>query len=340
MSLVIDHISMSYGKTAVLHDISAEIGKGEFLSILGHSGCGKTTLLKIIGGFMKPTGGRILMDGTLYSDPSRSLPPEKRDMGMVFQSFALWPHMTVRQHVEFPLQCRNKDLSAAEKEKRIAHALEATGLNGLEDRYPDELSGGQKQRVSLARAIVSGPSLLLMDKPLSALDADLRISMRKEISRIHRLTGTTVIFVTHDQGEALSLSDRIMVLNGGRIEQLGTPQDIYLRPATKFIASFIGRCNFVKGDWNGDTFRAGEGSFVFQGAPVADVFHRDHVCPIRPEQFRLAEDGSGLPGVIREKQYNGREIHYAVSCQDDLFSVYTSAAENYAIGDEVYLQCR
>ena len=251
MSLVIDHISMSYGKTAVLHDISAEIGKGEFLSILGHSGCGKTTLLKIIGGFMKPTGGRILMDGTLYSDPSRSLPPEKRDMGMVFQSFALWPHMTVRQHVEFPLQCRNKDLSAAEKEKRIAHALEATGLNGLEDRYPDELSGGQKQRVSLARAIVSGPSLLLMDEPLSALDADLRISMRKEISRIHRLTGTTVIFVTH-----------------------------------------------------------------------------------------LAEDGSGLPGVIREKQYNGREIHYAVSCQDDLFSVYTSAAENYAIGDEVYLQCR
>lgn len=216
---------------------------------------------------MKPTGGRILMDGTLYSDPSRSLPPEKRDMGMVFQSFALWPHMTVRQHVEFPLQCRNKDLSAAEKEKRIAHALEATGLNGLEDRYPDELSGGQKQRVSLARAIVSGPSLLLMDEPLSALDADLRISMRKEISRIHRLTGTTVIFVTHDQGEALSLSDRIMVLNGGRIEQLGTPQDIYLRPATKFIASFIGRCNFVKGDWNGDTFRAGEGSFVFQGAP-------------------------------------------------------------------------
>ena len=149
-----------------------------------------------------------------------------------------------------------------------------------------------------------------------------------------------MIFVTHDQGEALSLSDRIMVLNGGRIEQLGTPQDIYLRPATKFIASFIGRCNFVKGDWNGDTFRAGEGSFVFQGAPVADVFHRDHVCPIRPEQFRLAEDGSGLPGVIREKQYNGREIHYAVSCQEDLFSVYTSAAENYAIGDEVYLQCR
>lgn len=230
-------------------------------------------------------------------------------MGMVFQSFALWPHMTVRQHVEFPLQCRNKDLSAAEKEKRIAHALEATGLNGLEDRYPDELSGGQKQRVSLARAIVSGPSLLLMDEPLSALDADLRISMRKEISRIHRLTGTTVIFVTHDQGEALSLSDRIMVLNGGRIEQLGTPQDIYLRPATKFIASFIGRCNFVKGDWNGDTFRAGEGSFVFQGAPVADVFHRDHVCPIRPEQFRLAEDGSGLPGVIRENSTTaGRSI--------------------------------
>lgn len=340
MSLVIDHISMSYGKTAVLHDISAEIGRGEFLSILGHSGCGKTTLLKIIAGFVRPTGGRVLLDGALYSDPSHSVPPEKRDMGMVFQSFALWPHMTIRQHVEFPLQCRAKDLSQAEKDQKVAHALEVTGLSDLAGRYPDELSGGQKQRVSLARAIVSGPALLLMDEPLSALDADLRISMRKEISRIHRLTGTTVIFVTHDQGEALSLSNRIMVLNGGRIEQIGTPEDIYLHPQTKFIASFIGRCNFVKGDWDGDVFHTREGKFVVRGTAVADAFRRDHICPIRPEQLRLSGEGEGLAGVVQEKQYNGREIHYAVASGDELFTVYAPAAENYAIGDEVYLQCR
>ena len=331
---------MSYGKTAVLRDITAEIASGEFLSILGHSGCGKTTLLKILAGFVKPTGGRIVMDGALCSDASHRVPPEKRDMGMVFQSFALWPHMTVRQHVEFPLKCRNKSLSAKEKEKRVVHALEVTGLSGLADRYPDELSGGQKQRVSLARAIAPGPSLLLMDEPLSALDADLRISMRQEIRRIHRLTGTTVIFVTHDQGEALSLSDRIMVLNRGHIEQIGTPEDIYLRPATRFIASFIGRCNFVKGDWDGDVFHTGGGRFVFNGAPVAENFRREHICPIRPEQLRLASEGEGLPAVVAEKQYNGREIHYAVSCQDELFTVYAPAAENYAVGDEVYLQCR
>ena len=340
MSLMIDHISMAYGKTPVLHDISAVIGRGEFLSILGHSGCGKTTLLKILAGFVKPKGGSVSLDGRLYSDPAMSIAPEKRDIGMVFQSFALWPHMTVRQHVEFPLKCRKKDMTAADREKRVDEVLDVTGLSELGSRYPDELSGGQKQRVSLARAIAPYPAMLLMDEPLSALDADLRLSMRKEIRRIHRVTGTTVIFVTHDQGEALSLSDRIMVLNEGHIEQMGTPEDIYLRPSTRFTASFIGRCNFLEGEWQDGVFRAGGGRFTYQGDYVAPAFRESGICPLRPEQICLRKDGEGLPGVIREKQYNGREIHYSVSCQDKLFTIYAPPEDNFSIGEEVRLACR
>lgn len=340
MSLLIDHISMAYGNTQVLKDISAEIQRGEFLSILGHSGCGKTTLLKILAGFIRPVDGEIRMDGVLYSDRCQALTPDKRDMGMVFQSFALWPHMTVREHIAFPLQCRNKHMSKEKREERIEDVLQATGLTDLAERYPDELSGGQRQRVSLARAIAPGPALLLMDEPLSALDADLRISMRKEIKRIHCLTGATVVFVTHDQGEALSMSDRIMILQNGRIEQLGTPEDIYLQPATTFVASFIGRCNFVHGKWEGETFHAAEGQFICGGKNVADVFRKADVCPVRPEQLSMNRVGCGIHGIVREKQYNGREIHYAVSSGNDLFTVYTSAGERFAIGEEVYLQCR
>ena len=340
MSLLIDHISMAYGNTKVLQNISADIKDGEFLSILGHSGCGKTTLLKILAGFIRPTEGEVRMGGVLYSDKDQALTPDKRDMGMVFQSFALWPHMTVRSHVEFPLQCRSRHMSREEKDRRIEEVLQVTGLSELGDRYPDELSGGQRQRVSLARAIAPGPSLLLMDEPLSALDADLRISMRKEIKRIHRVTGATVVFVTHDQGEALSMSDRIMVLKDGGIEQLGTPEEIYLRPATPFVASFIGRCNFFHGKWEGNTFHAAEGRLIFQGQPVAEIFHKEEVCPLRPEQLRMNRSGAGIPGIVREKQYNGREIHYAVSHGNDMYTVYAGPGELFHIGEEVYLQCQ
>lgn len=337
MSLQIEHISMSYGTTPVLHDISADIKQGEFLSILGHSGCGKTTLLKILAGFVRPTGGTVTMDGTLYSDAHQALAPEKRNMGMVFQSFALWPHMTVRQHVEFPLQCREKSMTPEARRARVDEVLRAVSLEDLADRYPDELSGGQKQRVSLARAIAPSPSLLLMDEPLSALDADLRISMRKEIRRIHRLTGATVIFVTHDQGEALSLSDRIMVLNGGRVEQLGTPEDIYLHPATPFIATFIGRCNFFQGTWEGPIFHAAGNAFTFNGGAIGERFRTENVCPIRPEQIHIGRAQQGLPAIIKERQYNGREIHYLLAHGDQTYTVYAPAGDNFHIGDKVYM---
>ena len=339
MSLIIDKISMQYGKTKVFSDVSITINKGEFLSILGPSGCGKTSLLKILAGFVKPTEGSIIMNDVLYSDKNKTLPPEKRDMGMVFQSFALWPHMTVRQHVEFPLQCRCKRTSKEEKEILVKNALEMTGLIELQNRYPNELSGGQRQRVSLARAIAAKPAFLLMDEPLSALDANLRLSMRKEIKRIHRLTGSTVIFVTHDQGEALSMSDRVMLFNKGHIEQIDTPKEIYIHPRTPFTASFIGHCNFIKGHWQNDLFEASDGNLSYTGE-VAPVFHDSDVCPLRPEQLKLNDTGIGIPVVIRDKQYMGREIHYVITSKKNIYNIYTPTEEEFTVGEEVYANCR
>lgn len=340
MSLTVKDICMSYGDTPVLRHIDVTIQKGEFLSILGPSGCGKTTFLKILAGFIKPVSGTISMDGQLYSDSRHTVPTEKRDLGMVFQSFALWPYMNVRDHVEFPLLHRQKQMSREERKTAVEKALSAAGLSGLETRYPDELSGGQKQRVSLARAIVARPSLLLMDEPLSALDADLRITMRQLIQHIHRVTGTTVIYVTHDQGEALSLSDRIMILNHGAIEQIGTPQDIYLHPATKFAASFIGRCSFLEGTWNHNLFQAEGMSAPWQGDNISDCFKKESLYPVRPEQFLMTRSGEGLQGIVRGRLYNGREIHYAVEHGGQIMTVYAPMSSDFRIGEEVYLNCR
>lgn len=224
MSLYLEHINQRFGKTQALKDISLEIKTGEFIAILGPSGCGKSTLLRIIGGFLEPTSGVVRLDQQVYSGEGTMVPVEKRDLGMVFQSFALWPHMTVRQHVEFPMKSRRqKGLSEEEKEKAVEQALESMGLTELADRYPGELSGGQRQRVSLARMMVGLPSLMLMDEPLSALDAELKLSMRRVIQDVHRSTGSTVLYVTHDQSEALAMADRIIVMQKGQIEQVGTP---------------------------------------------------------------------------------------------------------------------
>lgn len=205
MSLYLEHITQRFGQTLALNDIDLEIRNGEFLAILGPSGCGKTTLLRAIGGFAKPTEGKIRMDDVIYSGNGKMVPVEQRDLGMVFQSFALWPNMTVRQHVEFPMKSpKQKHLTEAQKKEAVDAAIENMGLKPYEDRYPGELSGGQRQRVSLARAIVGKPSILLMDEPLSALDAELKISMRRVIQDVHRMTGATIIYVTHDQSEALA----------------------------------------------------------------------------------------------------------------------------------------
>lgn len=336
MSLSIENITKKFNQTLALNHINVEIQDSEFIAILGPSGCGKTTLLRTIGGFIRPTSGTIRVDGQIYSDEKTMVPVEERNLGMVFQSFALWPHMTVRQHVEFPMKSkRQKGLRAEEKGQMVEYALRSTGLVELQDRLPDQLSGGQRQRVALARAIVGKPSILLMDEPLSALDAELKISMRKEIQDIHKMTGATIVYVTHDQSEALAMADRIIIMKDGKIEQIGTPKEIYCHPQTEFVSTFVSKCNLIKGKWEGDYFQVRDVPLRCYNENIAPVFHKNGLYPVRPEEIRLTTEGEGIPGIITNKQYNGREIHYSVKNGDEQYTVYTSAAEDYAAGQHI-----
>lgn len=344
MSVRIDHITKEYGTTKALDDVSVEIRDGEFLAILGPSGCGKTTLLRTIAGFVQPTAGRVEVDGTVFSTADYQLPVEQRGLGMVFQSFALWPHMTVRQNIAYPLKsARNRQISAQQRKEAVDAAMVSTGLESMADRLPGELSGGQRQRVALARAIVERPRLLLMDEPLSALDAELKISMRKEIQDIHRMTGASIVYVTHDQSEALAMADRIMIMRQGRIEQIGTPEEIYYHPTTLFVASFVSKCNLVKGSWRDDSFYASSSnnaSEPFGYGPVELCFRRAGVFPVRPEELTMSHTGAGLRGRIVNRQWGGREISYKVDCNGEILTVYGSLQDAYAEGEPVVLRYR
>ncbi|MEJ5368352.1 MAG: ABC transporter ATP-binding protein [Bryobacteraceae bacterium] len=236
--LELQELAKQYPGHTALDGLSLEIAPGEFFGLLGPSGCGKTTTLRLIAGFEQPTRGRILLDGRRLD----GLPPYERNVSTVFQSYALFPHMTVRENIEFGLKYRN-----GEGRKAVEECVEMLGLGGKLGRYPRELSGGEKQRVALARSLVLRPAVLLMDEPLSALDPNLRKQVRVELRALQRRVGITFVFVTHDKEEALSLSDRIALLRGGRCEQLGTPQELYLRPKTKFAASFLGPVNWMNG---------------------------------------------------------------------------------------------
>jgi putative spermidine/putrescine transport system ATP-binding protein len=237
--LALDGINKNWGRLAALSDISLQVPRGTFLSLLGPSGCGKTTLLRVIAGTLVPDGGRVRVDGT---DVTR-VPTHRRNMGMVFQSFALFPHLSVADNIAFPLQVRG--MPRPEQHERVAEALRMVHLGALAERFPRELSGGQQQRVGLARAIVYRPTILLLDEPLSNLDATLREEMRLEISQVTRHMGITAIYVTHDQREALALSDNIAVMNQGRIVQFGSPEEIYSAPADDFVARFVGYANAI-----------------------------------------------------------------------------------------------
>ncbi len=235
----IRNIRKAYGGFLALDDVSLDIAPGEFVTLLGPSGSGKTTLLNVLAGFVRPDSGSITIDGTEFL----TLPPHKRNLGMVFQNYALFPHMSVRRNVGYPLRLRG--VSGADLDRRVEEALGMVQMGHLADRGVDALSGGQRQRVALARAIVFEPSILLMDEPLSALDKKLREHMQLELKRLHTRLGTTTVYVTHDQREALTLSDRIAVVNGGRIVQFGAPDEIYDRPKNKFVADFIGETRFL-----------------------------------------------------------------------------------------------
>ncbi|WP_116655047.1 ABC transporter ATP-binding protein [Pelagibacterium sediminicola] len=290
-------LTKRYGQITVVDSLTLDVRKGEFLSLLGPSGCGKTTTLQMIGGFVEPTSGNIrLQDRDLVRTP-----PSKRGLGMVFQSYALFPHMTAAQNVAYGLEVRR--VGRAECEERVARALDLVGLAKFGDRYPRRMSGGQQQRVALARALVIEPSILLLDEPLSNLDASLREEMQVELRRIQQVTGTTTILVTHDQNEAMALSDRIVVMRAGQVEQIGRPEQVYEHPQTDFVAQFLGKTNLVSASVrtvNGvKEIVIGDQSFACDTAlPEGPVR-----IAIRPEKMRLAS--SGIPGIVKNRVFQG-----------------------------------
>jgi putative spermidine/putrescine transport system ATP-binding protein len=318
----IEGLVAGYEGARVLDLERLSIRKGEFLSILGPSGCGKTTLLNCVAGFVQPTAGRIVIDGADVTDR----PPYRRGLGMVFQSYALFPHMTVAGNVAYGLRIRRLD--RAEREERVREALRLVGLEGYADRRPRQLSGGQQQRVALARALAIRPAVLLLDEPLSNLDAKLRREMRVELRAIQRRIGTTMVFVTHDQEEALALSDRIAVMNGGRIEQLGAPDEVYRRPATRFVAQFIGAANVLEGTVADG--RLDVDGILLDAGPLPVRPGDRAVVAIRPERIRLntrpntrpsakgqgtdgqGADGQGVPGTVGYRAFAGDAWHVEV----------------------------
>src|SRR5580700_3056716 len=263
----LESLTKRFGEAAALDGLTLTIAHGSLVCLLGPSGCGKTTTLRLVAGFIDPDEGTIRVGGRTVSEPGRSLPPERRRMSMIFQSYALWPHMTIAENVGYGLKIRRLD--RAECERRVAAILDVAHLSELAERYPHELSGGQQQRTALARALVVEPETLLLDEPLSNLDANLREEMRFEIRRLHDTYKYTTIYVTHDQAEAMTTADAIVVMNRGRIEQVGSPEDVYQRPRSEFVARFLGGTNILRGKRLGDglaacggvVLRCGEGDY-------------------------------------------------------------------------------
>jgi len=313
-------LTKHYGAVPVVNDVSLSIGKGQLVCLLGPSGCGKTTTLRLIAGFAEPDAGEISVGGRRVSSPGNSDAPERRNMSMIFQSYALWPHMTVFENVAYGLRLRN--LPSQEIQRRADTMLAATKLSALAQRYPGELSGGQQQRVSLARALVIEPETLLLDEPLSNLDANLREEMRFEIRRLHDKYRYTTVYVTHDQAEAMTTADVIVVMNQGAIEQAGSPEDIYQRPKTEFVARFIGGTNIFRGRWdgrdtvacaNGLVLRCGSGEFAQQGDTAVSVRHHDvRLSATAPE----VGQPNWSAGTVGRQVYLGSHRDYLVTLAD------------------------
>jgi len=305
--LEIQHLEKTFGPLRVVKDFNLGIDKGEFVSLLGPSGCGKTTVLRMVGGFETPTSGAIVIEGKDVV----ALRPNRRNVGMVFQSYALFPNLTVAQNVAFGLKVAG--LARSEMEARVSEMLRLIGLPDLGGRYPFQLSGGQQQRVALARALAVKPRVLLLDEPLSALDAKIRVSLREEIRQIQRELGITTIFVTHDQEEALSMSDRVVVMNGGIAEQVGVPHEVYNRPTTRFVANFVGTLNTltatVEDAGRGIVSLAGVTVRLPQGG-VAKPSGSEVALAIRPEAVHLGRNNGDvvLPAVIEDVHFLGSVI--------------------------------
>lgn len=321
--LEIENLQKKFAHTTAVEHVQLEVTRGEFVSLLGPSGCGKTTTLRIIAGFESPTSGAIRLDGV---DITRR-PPNRRNVGMVFQSYALFPNMTVAENVGFGLRVAKKP--AAEIKHRVDEMLNLIKMPALGDRYSYQLSGGQQQRVALARALAIQPQVLLLDEPLSALDAMIRVTLRNEIRSIQRELGITTIYVTHDQEEALSLSDRIVVMSEGRVEQIGTPFEIYNFPRTSFVASFVGTLNILRGQ----VADPARGKIVVDGQEVIASRGLEHarvgdVCSValRPEIVSLGEaagDGNRMQGTVEDVNFLGSIVRIRVRFKDNAISLDT-----------------
>lgn len=316
--LVLRNVGRTFGSFTAVENFNLTLGEGELVSLLGPSGCGKTTTLRMIAGFMAPTSGTIEVDGEVVSSPGSTLPPEKRHMSMIFQSYAIWPNMTVAENVGFGLKIRK--LKDDEIRKRVDEILGVVQLGALRDRYPAELSGGQQQRVALARSIVVKPAVLLLDEPLSNLDANLREEMRFEIRRLHDEFRIAMVYVTHDQAEAMVTSDRIAVMNKGRVEQIDAPFALYGRPQTRFVAGFIGRTNFLEGRLAGEVVQFG-GFAVPKNALQSDgQLPAEVLISLRPQSVHLHAQDPGavagcccVQGSIQRRAYLGEYWDYHVS---------------------------
>lgn len=296
MSIQIEAVAKRYGSQAVLQDMTLQVHTGELLTLLGASGSGKTTLLRILAGLERADAGRIVIDGTVVQDDAAFVPTQRRGLGMVFQSYALWPHLDVAGNLALAL--REQGVPRSEVESRVEEALCTVGLAGLQRRAIHQLSGGQQQRVALARALVARPRLLLMDEPLSNLDAGLREELRGEIRALQQRLGMTTVFVTHDQTEALAMSDRIALLHQGRLVELGVPGEVYRRPQTAYAAAFLGKANVLRGAWDGCALRVGAASVAtpaLQGVAPGDAA----AVMIRPQAVRwLSDVGTDIAGTV------------------------------------------
>lgn len=332
----IEHVFKRFGKVTAVNDFNLVVKDGEFVSILGPSGCGKTTTLRMIAGFERATEGEIYIGDACVSSSIKGsfAPPEKRDIGMVFQSYAVWPHMTVEENVGYPLKIQK--VEKEERARRVQEMLELVHLGEYSKRYPHQLSGGQQQRVALARALVAQPGLLLLDEPLSNLDAKLRESMRFEILSIQKKLGITVVYVTHDQGEAMAMSDRVVVMSKGVVQQIGAPHEIYVTPANKMVADFIGLVNFMDGEAKGDRVFIKGTNHSF---PNTAKVNGEATIAVRPENITMSESGGMIEGQLQHRFYLGDAVDYRVKVGDHTVRVIVKGADLDAFkdGSTVYL---
>ena len=327
MGVRLDNIAKAFGPTRAVAGVTLQIPPGELFAVLGPSGCGKTTLLRLIAGFERPDAGSVVVGDRLMAGPGEFVQPERRRIGMVFQDYALFPHLDVERNVAFGLPRGERD--------RVRTTLELVGLQHKAARYPHELSGGERQRVALARALAPEPEIVLLDEPFSSLDATLRADLRREVELILREAGATTMLVTHDQEEALSLADRLAIMREGRIVQVGAPEEVYARPADRWAAQFVGEVNVVSGVARGDAVETELGSFGVPGGAAAGG--PVHVA-VRPEQLVLRGDAQGNAEVL-EREFRGHDVLYRLRHEAGrTVLVQLPSVELYDVGQRVFVR--